>query len=160
MRRFSIILGLLAALALPTVVTAAARTDGSLSIKRGRTTVAIKLARGTVIGRVAAGQVKIKDPTPYDESSPEVHHCRRLRYPTPNTTLCIGKKLTFRALDGRFVINVRGTGVFLSAVGRGTVTIIGDSNPSTPNGVMSVDNGAYEQIPDFQTVFALGTPSP
>ena len=160
MRRFSIILGLLAALALPTVVIAAAQTDGSLSIKRGRTTVAIKLGRGTVIGRIAVGQVKIKDPTPYDASSPEVHHCRRLRYPTPNTTLCIGKKLTFRALDGRFVINARGTGVFLSAVGRGTVTIIGDSDPSTPNGVMSVDNGAYEAIPDFQTIFTLGTPSP
>jgi hypothetical protein len=160
MRRFFLTLGLLAALALPAVVTAAAQTDGSLSIKRGRTTIAIKLGRGTVIGRVAVGQVKIKDPTPYDASSPEVHHCRRLRYPTPNTTVCIGKKLTFRALDGRFVINVKGTGVFLSAVGRGTVTIIGDSNPNTSNGVMSVDNGAYEPIPDFQTVFTLGAPTP
>jgi hypothetical protein len=104
--------------------------------------------------------VKIKDPNPLDGNSPEVHHCRKLRYPTPNTTLCIGKKLTFRALDGRFVVNVKGTGVYLSAVGRGTVTIIGDSSPTTPNGVMSVDNGAYEAIPDFQTVFALGASGP
>ena len=160
MRRFLLLLGLVAMLALPAFVSAASQSDGTLSIKRGRATIAIKLGRGTVIGRLAVGQVRIKDPSPYDGPPPDVHHCRRLRYPTPNTTLCIGRKLTFRALDGRFVINVKGSGIFLSAVGRGTVTIIGDSDPSTPNGVMSVDNGAYEAIPDFQTVFALGGPSP
>jgi hypothetical protein len=160
MRRFLLFLGLVAALTLPVVVTAAARTDGTLSVKRGRATIGIKLTRGTVIGRVAVGQVKIKDPSPYDGAPPEVHHCRRLRYPSPTTTLCVGRRLTFRALDGRFVVNVKGTGIFLSAVGRGTVTIIGDSDPSTPNGVMSIDNGVYEQIPDFQTIFPLGAPSP
>jgi hypothetical protein len=160
MRRFLIVLGLLAALALPAVVTAAARTDGTLSVKRGRTTIALKLTRGTAIGRVAVGQVKIKDPSPYDGPPPELRNCRHRRYPGPNTTVCIGRKLTFRALDGRFVVNVKGTGVFLSAVGRGTVTIIGDSNPSSPNGVMSIDNGAYQAIPDFQTVFALGASGP
>jgi hypothetical protein len=160
MRRFFLTLGLLAALAIPAVVTAAGRTDGTLSVKRGRATIAIKLTRGTVIGRLASGQVKIKDPTPFDASSPEVHHCRRLRYPTPNTTLCIGKKLTFRAVDGRFVVTAKGVGIFLSAVGRGTVTITGAANPSFPNGVMSVDNGPYEPIPDYET-FQLGTaPSP
>jgi hypothetical protein len=147
-------------LAVPAVVSAAARTDGSLSVKRGRATITIRLARGTVIGRLAAGQVKIKDPSPYDGPPPDVRHCRRLRYPTPNTTLCIGRNLTFRALDGRFVVTVKGTGIYLSAVGRGTVTIIGDSDPSTPNGTMSIDNGAYEPIPDYQTIFALGTSGP
>jgi hypothetical protein len=160
MRRFLLLLGLVAMLAIPAIVSAAALTDGTLSVKRGRATIGIKLGRGTVIGRLAAGQVKIKDPTPYDSSTPELHHCRRIRYPTPNTTVCIGKKLSFRALDGRFVVTVKGTGIFLSAVGRGTVTIIGDSNPATLNGVMSIDNGAYEQIPDFQQVFALGAPNP
>jgi hypothetical protein len=160
MRRFLLILGLLAALAAPTVVSAAARTDGTLSIKRGRATVAIKLQRGTVIGRLASGQVKIRDVSPYDGPPPDVHHCRRIRYPSPTTTLCIGRKLTFRALDGRFVVNVKGTGIFLSAVGRGQVTITGAANPNLPNGVMSINNGAYQPIPDFEMVFPLGAPSP
>jgi hypothetical protein len=160
MRRFLLFLGLLAVLTVPAVVTAAASTDGTLSVKRGRATIAIRLARGTVIGRLAVGQVKIKDVSPYDGPAPDVHHCRRLRYPTPNTTLCIGRKLTFRALDGRFVVNVKGTGIFLSAVGRGSVTITGAGDPGLPNGVMSINNGVYEPIPDFQMIFPLGSPSP
>jgi hypothetical protein len=160
MRRLLLFLGLVGALAVPAVVSGATRSDGSLSVKRGRATIAIKLTRGTVIGRLATGQVKIKDPSPYDGPPPDVHHCRKLRYPTPNTTLCIGKKLTFRALDGRFVINIKGTGIFLSAVGRGSVTITGDSNPNVSNGVMSIDNGAYEPIPDYGTTFQLGTSTP
>jgi hypothetical protein len=160
MRRFLLILGLAAALTAPAVVSAAARTDGTLSVKRGRATISIKLQRGTVIGRLASGQVKIRDVSPYDGPPPDVHHCRRIRYPNPTTTLCIGRKLTFRALDGRFVVNVKGTGIFLSAVGRGQVTITGAANPNLPNGVMSIDNGAYQPIPDFEMVFPLGTPSP
>jgi hypothetical protein len=160
MRRFLLFLGLVAMLALPAFVSAATETDGTLSVKRGRATITIKLARGTVIGRLAVGQVKIKDPSPYDGPPPDVRNCRRRRYPAPNTTLCIGRKLTFRALDGRFVVTVKGTGIFLSAVGRGMVTIAGADDPSLPNGVMSIDNGPYEPIPDFQTTFPLGSLAP
>jgi hypothetical protein len=160
MRRFLLFLGLVAALAVPAVVIAAARTDGTLSVKRGRATIGIRLARGTVIGRVASGQVKIKDPSPYDGPRPELRNCRRRRHPNPNTTLCIGQKLSFRALDGRFVINLKGTGIFLSAVGRGTVTIAGAADPSYPNGLMSIDNGPYQAIPDFEMTFPLGAAGP
>ena len=160
MRRFLLFVGLVAALAVPAVVTAASRTDGTLSVKRGRATVAIRLGRGTVIGRLANGQVKIKDVSPYDGPPPEFRNCRHRRYPNPSTTLCIGRKLTFRALDGRFVVNVKGTGIYLSAVGRGSVTITGAANPSYPNGVMSIDNGAYQAIPDFEMTFPLGATSP
>ena len=160
MRRFLLLLGLLAALAVPVVVSAASQTDGSLSIKRGRATIAIKLTRGTVIGRLNNGQVKIKDPNPYDGPAPELRNCRRRRYLAPSTTVCIGRKLTFRALDGRFVINVKGVGIYLSAVGRGTVTIVGANDPGLPNGVMSIDNGDYEPIPAFPMTFPLGATSP
>ena len=160
MRRFLLFLGLVTVLAVPAVVTAAARTDGTLSVKRGRATIGIRLARGTVIGRVASGQVKIKDPSPYDGQPPELRNCRRRRHPSPNTTLCIGQRLSFRALDGRFVINLKGSGIFLSAVGRGTVTIEGAANPSYPNGVMSIDNGPYQVIPDFEMTFPLGAAGP
>ena len=160
MRRFLLFIGLVVVLAVPAVVTAAARTDGTLSVKRGHATVALKLARGTIIGRLATGQVKIKDPSPYDGPPPELRNCRRRRSLSPTTTLCIGRKLTFRALDGRFVVNLKGTGIFFSAVGRGSVTITGAADPDVPNGVMSIDNGAYQPIPDFTMNFPLGTPGP
>ena len=153
------ILGLTAALALPAVVAAAAQTDGTLSIKRGRATINIKLQRGTVIGRMASGTIRIRDLGPYDNSIPQIRHCR-LRYPNSTTIACTGKKIVFRAVDGRFTTRLNGSGIFLSAVGRGNVTVTGTANPNFPNGVMSVDNGPYQQIPDFETTFTLGSTTP
>jgi hypothetical protein len=160
MRRFLLVVGLVAMLAVPTVVTAAARTDGSLSIKRGRATINVKLRRGTVIGSMASGTIRIRDLGPYDNSIPQIRHCR-LRYPDSTTIACTGKKIVFRAVDGRFTTRLKGTGIFLSAVGRGNVTMTGASNPRFPNnGVMSVDNGPYQPIPDYEMIFALGSTTP
>jgi hypothetical protein len=160
MKRFLLALGLLVALAVPTVVTAAARTDGTFSVKRGRATIDIKLKRGTIIGRMAKGTIRIRDLGPYDNSIPEIHHCR-LRYPNSTTIACTGKKIVFRAVDGRFTSHLRGTGIFLSAVGRGTVVLTGAATPGFPNGVMSLDNAPYQQIPDVETTLTLGSaPTP
>jgi hypothetical protein len=159
MRRFLLFLGLVAMLAVPAVVTAASRVDGTLSVKRGRALINIKLQRGTVIGRMAKGTIRIRDLGPYDNSIPQIHHCR-LRYPNSTTIACTGKKIVFRAVDGRFVTRLNGSGIFLSAVGRGNVTITGAANPTFPNGVMSVDNGPYQQIPDFAMSFSLGSTTP
>jgi hypothetical protein len=159
MRRFLLFLGLVAMLAVPAVVTAASSTDGTLSVKRGRATITIKLRRGTVIGSMAKGTIRIRDLGPYDNSIPQIRHCR-LRYPNSTTMVCTGKKISFRAVDGRFVVHLNGSGIFLSAVGRGNVTLTGAANPSFPNGVMSVDNGPYQQIPDFELDFALGSTTP
>jgi hypothetical protein len=160
MRRFLLFAGLVAMLAVPAVVTAAASTDGALSIKRGRATIDIKLRRGTVIGSMAKGTIRIRDLGPYDDSIPQIRHCR-LRYPNSTTIACTGKKIVFRAVDGRFVVHLKGSGIFLSAVGRGNVSITGAANPTFPNnGVMSVDNGPYQQIPDFEMAFALGSTTP
>ena len=160
MKRFLLVLGILVTLAVPTVVTAAAQTDGTLSIKRGRVTLDIKLRRGTVIGSMAKGTIRIRDLGPYDASIPQIRHCR-LRYPNSMTMACTGRKITFRAVDGRFLVHLKGSGIFLSAVGRGNVTITGAANPTFPNnGVMSVDNGPYQQIPDFGMAFALGSTTP
>jgi hypothetical protein len=156
MKRFLLFVGLVAMLAVPTVVTAASRADGTLSIKRGRALVNIKLQRGTVIGRMASGTIRIRDLGPYDSSIPQIHHCR-LRYPNSTTIACSGKKIVFRAVDGRFTVRLKGTGIFLSAVGRGAVTITGNDNPNFSNGLLSLDNGPYEQIPDVATTFTLGT---
>jgi hypothetical protein len=159
MRRFLLFLGLVAMLAVPAVVTAASRVDGTLSVKRGRALINIKLQRGTVIGRMAKWTIRIRDLGPFDNSIPQIHHCR-LRYPNSTTIACTGKKIVFRAVDGRFVMRLNGSGIFLSAVGRGNVTITGAANPTFPNGVMSVDNGPYQQIPDFETSFSLGSTTP
>jgi hypothetical protein len=156
MRRILLLLGLAAALAVPVAVSAAAGTDGTVAVKRGHATIVLKL-KGTVIGRMASGTVRMRDLNPYDTAIPQVRHCRTLRYPNPTTAVCTGRKIVFRAVDGRFVVRLKGSGIFFSAAGRGSVTVQGPTNPTAPTGVMSLDDGPYLPIPHELTTYPLGT---
>ena len=154
---------LLAALAAMMTVPAALSSDtpgdGTLSVKRGRGMVAIKF-RGTVIGRLANGNVRIRDFHPLDGNDPQFLGCKKLRPVTFTTTLCQGKKISFRALDGRYNVTLRGSGIFLSVVGKGSVTIDGTGDLGLADGQMSWNNGPYESLPDFATSYMLAAPQP
>lgn len=154
-RKFVIAI-LAAALALPATLSAATATDGTLSVKRGRGLVVLKF-KGTAIGRLNKGKVRITDKTPFDANSPAFRHCR-IRYISASTTVCTGRRLSFRAPDGRYVVRVQGGGMYLSAVGRGSVMVDGAGDQGVADGVMSIDDGPYESLPDFATTFELGTP--
>ena len=156
MKRILVILGLTAALAMPVAVVAATGTDGTLSVKKGHATIVLKV-RGTMIGRLARGTIRIRDVNPYDNSAPQIRHCR-LRYPSYAMLACTGRKIVFRAVGGRFVVRLKGSGIYLSAVGRGTVTVQGAGSLTVPNGVMSLDDGPYQPILDELTTYTLGTP--
>ena len=156
MGRTLLLVVLTAALALPATLSAATATDGTLSVKRGRGIVLVKF-KGTEIGRLAHGKVRITDKTPFDANSPQFRHCR-IRYINVATTVCTGRKLTFRALDGRYIVRAQGSGMYLSAVGRGTVMVDGAGDQGVADGVMSLDDGPYQSLPDFATTFELGTP--
>ena len=156
MARTLYLLALVAALALPATVTAAAGTDGTLSVKRGHGQIVLKV-RGTVIGSLANGQVRIRDLTPFDGPSPRFRHCRTLRVINASTSVCKGRKISFRALSGPYVVTTRGSGTFLSAAGHGTVLF--DGVDTAPTGVMSFDGGPYQPIPVDPTTYPLGTTS-
>ncbi len=133
--------------------------DGTLSVKRGRGHVTLKF-RGTVIGRIASGSVQIKDFRPFDDNDPQFLGCKTRIDLNLTTTVCRGKKITFRALDGRYNVNLRGNGVFLSVVGKGTVMIDGNGDLGVPDGVMSLNAGPYQSLPDTATSFTLAAPPP
>ncbi len=152
-RLLAVVIG--AALALPAAAPAGKGSDGTLSIQRGKGQVTLKF-KGSAVGRAAKGKIRIRDNTPLDASAPTFVHCKPR--PVNRTTLvCTGKKISFRALDGRYTIMVQGSGIFVSAVGRGTVTVDGSGENGLPDGVISFDDGAYESLPDLSTVFQLGT---
>ena len=144
-----------AALALPAAAPAGKGSDGTLSIQRGKGLITLKF-KGTAVGRAAKGKIRIRDLTPLDAQVPTFRHCKRLRPINRTTLLCTGKKISFRALDGRYTIMIQGTGIFVSAVGRGTVTVDGTGENGKDDGVISFDNGPYESLPDLMTVFPLG----
>jgi hypothetical protein len=144
----------------PLALAADTPADGTLSVKRGRGSVVLKL-KGTVIGRVARnGRVQIRDLRPFDANEPQLTCRQHVRRIAMGTWLCKGRNIGFRVDKGRFNVNVRGTGISISAVGRGNVTVDGAGDLGVNDGTISVNSAPYESLPDFSTTFYLGTPPP
>jgi hypothetical protein len=160
MRGLLAIATVLAVFTVPLALAADTPTDGTMSVKRGRGTVVLKL-KGTVIGRVARnGRVQVRDFRPFDANDPQLTcrpHVRRIGF---GTWLCKGRNIGFRVDKGRFNVNVRGTGISISAVGRGNVTVDGAGDTGVNDGLLSIDAAPYESLPDFATTYYLGTPPP
>jgi hypothetical protein len=146
---------LLLACTVPLALAGGTPTDGTLSVKRGRGVLTLKVT-GTVIGRVANGRVQIRDFKPGDGKDPQ-WSCKRHRI-SRQVSYCKGRNLGFRVEDGRFTVNVRGTGISISAVAHGQVDVDGAGDTGVNDGVMSIDNATYQSLPDFLTTFSLGQP--
>ena len=148
---------LLLACTVPLALAGGTPTDGTLSVKRGRGMLTLKVT-GTVIGRVANGRVQIRDFKPGDGNDPQ-WSCKRHRI-SRQVSYCKGRNLGFRVEDGHFTVNVRGTGISISAVAHGQVDVDGAGDTGVNDGVMSIDNATYQSLPDFLTTFSLGQPPP
>src|SRR5918994_464210 len=128
-----------------TVLAAAAAayaqpTAGTLSVERGRGVVMIDL-KGSVLGRITAGTLRITDHTPNDRYSAVVNGRKVSEEKLgPRTVLYRGQGLRFRMLGGGYRMVARGTGITVSAVGRGVVVLDGDPRYAGDDaGVYSLD---------------------
>jgi hypothetical protein len=158
MARFLVICTLLAALTVPLAQAGGTQGDGTLSVKKGRGMVMTRL-RGTVIGRVNTnGRVQVRDFKPFDGNDPLLTCKPKPKHPSLGVTVCTGRNIGFRVDDGRFNVTVRGNGISISAVGRGSFDVDGLGETGVNDGVMSIDNGPYQSLPDAKTTFYLGTP--
>jgi hypothetical protein len=150
---------MLVALVLP--ATSAARglgpSDGTLSVRDARGTITIS-ARGAVIGSFAKGSVTITDPVDGDGTGPIVTGDDWSKDRSDTTTSWGGTKVRFRIIGGSFKIRVRGSGINLSLVGKGNVTMTGAG--TVDDGSYSVNGGEYSAIPGFPFAFPLSATSP
>ena len=153
MRRLIAILAILGFTA-PAAATAAVLGpgDGTLSVREGRGTFAVT-ARGGVIGSFARGKVIITDPDPTDGTGPKVTGQDWHRERSDITDVYGGTDVRFRLIGGAFRIKVIGTGVNLSVVGKGTVSLNGEG--TLDDGSYSVDGGDYVPVPAILTTFSL-----
>jgi hypothetical protein len=150
------------ALALAVPVSAAARSaganDGTLSVKDARGFVTIQ-GRGGVIGSITQGRITISDPIDGDGTGPIVTGDD---FPpvekNENTTTWRGNKVRFRIIGGTFKIVVRGRGINLSFVGKGSIIINGAGTDD--DGSYATNGGDYNLIPAFAVPFALSATSP
>lgn len=160
MRRFLVIFAVLAAVTVPLAQAGGSQGDGTLSVKKGRGTMMFRL-KGTVIGRVNTnGRVQIRDFKPLDGNDPQLTCKPKPRHLSLAVTVCTGRNIGFRVNDGRFNISVRGNGISISAVGHGSFDVDGLGETGVNDGLMSIDNGPYQSLPDAKTTFYLGTPPP
>ncbi|MCS7006487.1 MAG: hypothetical protein RMM28_03775 [Thermoleophilia bacterium] len=120
---------------------------GTLSIERGRGLVVLEI-RGAVLGRLASGTIRVVDITPRDRFQAHVLGRRLVEEPLgPRSVLYRGQGMRFRMIGGGYRISIRGEGLSLSAVGRGTVTLVGERRTSTEDaGVFSLEVDCSEAL--------------
>jgi hypothetical protein len=155
---------LTAAVVLAVTASAAEPNVGVLSVEQGKGVVMLDI-RGSVLGRLTIGTLRVTDLTPRDRYNGLVVG-RKLTQERvgPRTVLYRGQGLRFRLLGGGYRVVVRGTGIALSAVGRGTVQVQGErSVPGEEAGLYSVDGvdcGLEPErctpLPDLLERFVLG----
>jgi len=137
---------------------------GMLSVERGRGSVVLDL-RGSVLGRLKSGVLRVTDHTPLDRFG-EIVVGRDVTEERvgPRTVVYRGQGLRFRMLGGAYRVVVRGNGISLSAVGRGVVVLDGEPRlPGEDAGVYSfegIDCGleplSCTPLPEEPQRFVLG----
>jgi hypothetical protein len=140
MRKLVVLLCTLSAFAATASAWGVEPTAGTLSVERGRGVVMIDL-KGSVVGRITSGSLRVTDHTPNDRYTAVVFG-RKLTQERlgPRTILYRGLGLRFRMLGGGYRIVARGSGITVSAVGRGTVMLDGEQRfVGDDPGVYSID---------------------
>ena len=162
--RKTLVLMVLIALALPVAALSAGLTvgagDGTLTVEDGRGLVSVQ-ARGGVIGRIERGTVTIFDLTPEDAYDPVVFGDDQPVALVGETGIRYrGAGIRYRLIGGGFRIVVNGRGIDLSVVGRGAVTLRGDT---LDPGLYSLDGAdcrkepdSCKPLPDVTRTFRLG----
>jgi hypothetical protein len=169
MRRLVRLTVLALALAAPAVAYAAVgglgSDDGTLSVRNGIGRVYLNF-NGSVVGRLSGrGYVQVTDPNPNDGYGFVFTGCDVEYDKTTSTSVCRsdGKDtvVRFRAIGGKYVVTVRGFGIFLSAVGHGYATLngAGDTPDIDFDGQYSVNDGPYKSLPDLGGTVLLAAPS-
>ena len=126
MRKLLALCAFVALASLATTAWAIEPAGGTLSVEHGKGVVMIDL-RGSVLGRLTTGSLRVTDQTPNDRYAAVVVG-RKLTQERlgPRTVLYRGQGLRFRMLGGGYRMVARGSGITVSAVGRGVVVLDGE----------------------------------
>jgi len=168
MRRLVLLTVLATALVAPAAAFAVLESgnddDGALSVKNGYGRVTLFPFNGAAVGRIGHGKIWITDPIQSDGDGAHVWGCDNSPGGvdlTDTTIFCSGDNLRFRAAGGRYKIAIRGSGVFLSAVGHGTLVLDGrGDDPSVDaDGLFSINDSPFRSLPNDAKTFPLAAPA-
>ena len=163
MRKAFAMLGLLV-LALPVAGVAGLNAgEGTLSVEDGQGKVTLQ-ARGGVIVRLERGTITVFDLSPEDAFTPSVFgDDQPVRFVGENGIRYGGSGLRFRLVGGKYRIVVEGRGIDLSAVAKGSGSIVAAPAALDP-GVYSLDGADCRKdratctpLPALAKKFLLGS---
>jgi hypothetical protein len=133
--------------------TAASAADGTLAIKNATGTILIK-ADAVVIGHGDKIRLTITDEDPTDGRRIVLGYDKKTVL-GPGKTLYTGEDVRFKLLGGDNTIFIRGSGISLSAVGEGKVSL--DGGPVVNDGKYSIDDGPFKSLPDSYQTLSFGS---
>jgi hypothetical protein len=134
--------------------------DGTLSVKNARGLVQLQPFNGSAIGRIGRGRVVITDSVFDDGAGFDFWGCDTKFDKSDTTTVCSGSNLRFRAIGGSYRIVIRGAGISVSAVGRGTVLLDGrGEDPDVNDGSFALNDSPYKSLPNVPRPYVLSAPS-
>ncbi len=147
-----LLIGLLLLLPAASTARTGAPGDGTLSVKAGRGVVELAVC-GTVIGRIEKGKVRIEDPL-IGGGTLAISGAESEQKVSETATRYEGRDIRFRAVGGSFQLRIEGSGLDLSAVGRGRVSVRGDA--SNRDGTYSPDGSAPRSLESERTTSLVG----
>jgi len=142
------------ALALPAGIqaaTAAGAADGTLSVKNATGLVLVN-ANGVIIGHADKARITITDADSTDGRVIVLGWDTKVAL-TPTKILYKGEDMRFKLLGGDNILFIRGSGISLSVVGEGKVSLDGGV---VNDGKFSVDDGPFLSLPDSIHTFSFG----
>jgi hypothetical protein len=154
MRRLLISCALIA-LALPVAIQtawAAGAADGTLSVKNATGLVMVS-ANGVIIGHADKARITITD-ADHTDGRVIVLGAESKVAITPTKTVYKGDDMRFKLLGGDNILFIRGSGISLSAVGEGKVSLDGGNVANA--GKYSIDDGPFKSLPDSYQTFSFG----
>jgi hypothetical protein len=140
--------------------------DGTLSVKAGVGRVTLNF-NGSAVGRVAHGSITVTDPQISDGWGFVTWGCDQGSYDKltgdgdGQVSVCKGNGLRFRAIGGKYQIKLKGSGIYLSAVGQGSALLngAGDDPNIGSDGTYSLNDQPYKSLPDFGALVDLAAPA-
>ena len=152
-----------AVLGLAAVSSAAARPAGGVSyrvpdsesfeLRRGVGYAAL-WDRGSVLGRVVRGRVRVTNLAGGGAPSGWVRGCEHRSGRLVGTVICLGSNLRFWIHGGTWKIQLRGRGINVSGVVRGTLAL--DRRlPPAGRGIFAVGSGDFRRWPEELTFYRL-----
>ena len=153
-RKITRLAWLVAALSIPTGAFAADRaaTDGALAVSAAEGTISVQ-GRGLLFGQLDQGALSIIDFRPDDPTSAITVSGAKART-SWGVTVYAGTSVRFLLPAGKYVIRLNGSGIDLSAVGKGTVSATGAG--SLDDGTFAVNGGKPQTLSTVAATQSFG----